>query len=625
MRELLLGDEIFGFIKPLVDVHTLGISTISNLLKDCKYKSYIAPDEVNEAVIKIQKLNNYGLTKKWIVEKRISRLGFSYRLDPQEGADYFMSLYNLLLNDKMFVKDGGPLKQLFFAGLPDTCQLVKGKTDNSILVFPGDESPLESLSRLGVPDDRLPNTLLQDNEYDNMRWKFATDLIASEHYKTISSQDHYNYSNCGKENDSYIERLNYAISKKSLPIIRAHVGPYNPDRLEALKEFKSWVKDLASSKLLDVLSIGSSQLTQSNFGEDWDGLPNGGGVPINSELEYKMIKDAAYPMLVRTYSGTKDVPKLARIHENALNISWHALSLWWFCELDGRGKNTLLENLREHLETIKYIATTGKPMEPNVPHHFAFRGSDDITYIISGFLAAKTAKKLGIKYIILQNMLNTPKYTWGIQDLAKGRTMLKLVRELEDDSFHVSLQARAGLDYFSPDIEKAKVQLAAVTTLMDDLEPENVNSPEIIHVVSYSEAVRLATPPIIKESIQITLSALHEYRLARSLGKIPNMKYDKDVQERVDEMYYEAKESIKILEKYIPNLYTAEGLYKVFVDGFFPVPYLMDHKKQYKNATKCITAIKNGGIRVVDEEGNIINTIDRYQKIINKLLLSGKN
>ena len=94
----------------------------------------------------------------------MTRLGFSYRLDPQEGADYFMSLYNLLLNDKMFVKDGGQLKQLFFAGLPDACQLVKGKTDNSILVFPGDESPLESLSRLGVPDDRLPDTLIQDNE-----------------------------------------------------------------------------------------------------------------------------------------------------------------------------------------------------------------------------------------------------------------------------------------------------------------------------------------------------------------------------------------------------------------------------------------------------------------------------
>lgn len=30
MKELLSGDEIFGFVKPLIDVHTLGISTISN-------------------------------------------------------------------------------------------------------------------------------------------------------------------------------------------------------------------------------------------------------------------------------------------------------------------------------------------------------------------------------------------------------------------------------------------------------------------------------------------------------------------------------------------------------------------------------------------------------------------
>lgn len=618
MKDILLEDEVFGFVKPIVDVHTLGISTISNILKDCKYESYIAPDEVNEALINIHKLNNYGLLKRWLIEKRITRLGFSYRLDPQEGTDYFMSLYNLLLTDKMFLKDGGQLKQLFFAGLPDACQLVSGKTNNLILVFPGNETPLESLSKLGVPDDRLPASLLQGNEYDDMRWEFATELISTERYKFIQCPDHYNYSTCGKDNDTYLDRLNYAKAKKSLPIIRAHVGPYNPDRLEALKEFNSWVKDLASSRLLDVLSIGSSQLTQSNFGENWDELPNGGGVPVNSELEYKIIKEAASPMLVRTYSGTKDVPKLARIHERSLNISWHALSLWWFCEIDGRGKNTLIENLREHLETIKYIATTGKPMEPNVPHHFAFRGADDITYIISGFLAAKTAKRLGIKNLILQNMLNTPKYTWGIQDLAKGRVLLKLVRELEDDSFQVSLQARAGLDYFSPDIEKAKVQLAAVTALMDDLEPDNENSPEIIHVVSYSEAVRLATPSVIKESIQITLSALKEYRSARSLGKIPDMKYDKDVQDRVDEMYYESKESIKILEKHISNLYSAEGLYKVFADGFFPVPYLMDHKRQFKNATNYITAIKNGGIRVVDENGNIINTVDRYNKIISK-------
>ena len=133
-----------------------------------------------------------------------------------------------------------------------------------------------------------------------------------------------------------------------------------------------------------------------------------------SSMISKEIAELAKPMLVRTYSGTKDVPWMARMHERSLNISWHALSFWWFCELDGRGNNDLLENLREHLEAVKYIATTGKPLEPNVPHHFAFRGGDDITYIISAYIAAKTAKILGIRHLILQNMLNTPKQTWGV-------------------------------------------------------------------------------------------------------------------------------------------------------------------------------------------------------------------
>ena len=283
------------------------------------------------------------------------------------------------------------------------------------------------------------------------------------------------------------------------------------------------------------------------------------------------------------------------------------------------GYNTLLDNLKEHFEAVKYIVTTGKPVEPNVPHHFAFRGADDISYIVSGFLAAKACKKLGVKHLILQNMLNTPKYTIGVQDLAKGRAMLRLVRELEDDTFSVSLQSRAGLDYFAPDLEKAKIQLAAVTCLMDDLEPENENSPEIIHVVNYSEAVRLATPPIIKESIQITLAALHTYRQAKKDGKVPNMAYDKETKFREEALYLEAKDAILLLEQAIPYLYTPEGFYKVFIEGFLPVPYLLDHHRKFAKATQYHTAIKNGGIYVVDDNGKIIPTTQRYRKIIDNM------
>lgn len=611
--------DVFGFIKPLVDVHTMGVYTMANLLRDCGYKVYVSKDDVNEAIERIQKINNYSLVKSWIINNKITRLGFSYRLDPKEGCDYFMGLYAHLKGDNMFADKGGPLQQLFFAGLPDTCEMVKGKTNGEILVFPGNESPAESLSMLNVPKDLVPKALNQNNPYDNLRWDFAKKLIESERYKFEQPLDHYGYADCGGDNDSYLERLNYAKAKHTLPIIRTHSGPYNPDRLEALKEYNSWCRDLAQSRLLDVLSIGSSQLTQSNFGENWEGKANGGGVPVNNELEYVAIKENAKPMLVRTYSGTKDVPSLAKMHEKTLNISWHAFSFWWFDELDGRGPNSLLDNLKEHFEAIRWVASTGKPVEPNVPHHFAFRGADDITYIISGFLAAKACKILGVRYLIMQDMLNTPKYTLGVQDLAKGRTMLKLVRELEDNNFHVSLQLRAGLDYFAPNMDEAKVQLAAVTCLMDDFEPENDNSPEIIHVVNYSEAVRLATPPIIKDSIKITLNALHEYRVARLLGKVPNMKYDRDVQCREEALYYEASEAIALMEKAVPNLYSPQGFYKVFVEGFLPVPYLMDQQRKFPKATMWHTAIKQGGISVVDEEGNIIDTVDRYKKIINNM------
>lgn len=616
---MLNENEVFGFLKTSIDVHTMGLSTIMNCLRECGYEAMIAPPEVIEAANDPQKINNISLIIKWIRDSRITCLGFSYRLDPYDGRDFFCSIYNLLKEYDCFVEKGGTIKQVSFAGLPDTCKLIEAKLQNSVLYFPGDETPIESLQKYGVPECLYPKSYTNVQPYDRSLISFAENFISSEKYKLESSQDHFGYPEYGTAMDSFVKRLEYCKTKQSLPIIRLHAGPYSPNRQEAIKEYISWCHELADSKLLDVLSIGSSQLTQSNFGEDWEaqGLRNGGGVPINSELEYRMIADAARPMLVRTYSGTKNVPCLAEMHERTINNSWHALSYWWFCELDGRGKNDLLSNLKEHIETIKYAVSTNKPIEPNVPHHFAFRGSDDVSYIVSGYLAAKTAKKYGIRHMILQNMLNTPKYTWGIQDLAKGRTMIKLVRSLEDETFKVSLQSRAGLDYFNPNLDNAKVQLAAVTALMDDIEPFNPNSPEIIHVVSYSEAVRLATPDVMKESIQITLGALHEYRRLRKKGKTWETQNDIEIKERCERLYYEASEAIKILEKAIPYLYTPEGLYKVFIEGFFPVPYILDEKKKFSKATKWQTAIVNGGVCVVDEKGFPIDTIERYKNIIN--------
>ena len=105
----LLGYEVFGLVKTNIDVHTLGITTLSHLLKDCGYKCFISPMEVSLAVEQVQKLNNFSFLQKWILEHHITRIGFSYRLDPQEARDYFCHLFYELQTHNLFVENGGSL------------------------------------------------------------------------------------------------------------------------------------------------------------------------------------------------------------------------------------------------------------------------------------------------------------------------------------------------------------------------------------------------------------------------------------------------------------------------------------------------------------------------------------
>ena len=234
-----------------------------------------------------------------------------------------------------------------------------------------------------------------------------------------------------------------------------------------------------------------------------------------------------------------------------------------------------------------------------------------MSYIVSSVLAARTAKRWGVRTLILQNMLNTPKFTWGVQDLAKSRALLALVRELEDENFRGILQPRAGLDYFSHDLEKARVQLAAVSALMDDIEPQNPDSPPIIHVLSYSEASHLADPPVINESIQITRAAIEEWRRLRSRGEVEDMSRHPEVLARSAELLHGARTVLRAIEAAIPEPYTAEGLYRAFWAGFLPVPYLWEGREEFSHAVQWPTRVLHGSVKAVDETGRIIPPEER--------------
>ncbi|OQB25414.1 MAG: hypothetical protein BWY11_00373 [Firmicutes bacterium ADurb.Bin182] len=600
-----LHKEPYVFVKPSLDAHTLGINQAAELLRSCGYDVIVGDETVENALSGLESETNRELLSEWLRQKGAVCVGISYRLDAEEAVKIVGYMMNELEKKRMLSYQGGPIKAVFFAGLPKACERIEKEHKGFVRTFQGGETVRETLAKMGVPDERIPAFVTEGSRYDDMRLEFGRDLIRSGRYEGFVSPDRSGYAGYGTRQDTIEKRLDFSMLDTFAPLIRAHVGPYSSlaKRADSVREFIGWARSLSETRFIDILSIGTSQLTQSHFGEDWDAMPNGGGVPINSPEEYQSIWEASRPLLVRTYAGTKNIPALAKMHEETMNICWHALSLWWFNKLDNRGPYDLITNLKEHIETMKYIAASKKPFEPNVPHHFAFRGADDITYIVSAYLAAKLAKLTGIKTLVLQNMLNTPRLTWGVQDLAKSRALLKLIKELENEDFRVIFQPRAGLDYFKPDLEEAKAQLAAVTALMDDIDPHNEKSPPVIHVVSYSEASHLATPAIIDESVKITQYALKKYREMRRKGQIEDMHYNRDVFERTARLIAQARIVIAGIERFIGDPYTADGLYLIFAAGFLPVPYLWGCVDEFEYATAYKTSLEKGGVKILGKDG----------------------
>ena len=606
--------DCLGIVKPGVDAHTLGVTSIAELLEECGSTVAIAPDEVCRAANRPEGDAESGTIERWIRDRRVTRLGFSYRLNPEEGVDLFVRLARQLERRRLFADQGGLIESLYFAGLPEACRLARDRVPRIAACFDGEETPAETLARLGIRQSMLPQETGKALAYDRDRMSFGEEIVRRGDYLGLRPPDRSGYPGYGRASDSLVARLEHAARTGSLPLTRAHMGPYLPDREEAVRRFLQWTRDLAASGHLDVLSIGTSQLTQARFGEPWGDEPNGGGVPLAAAAEFADAWSAARPMLVRSYAGSKNVAALARMLDETIHNAWHALSLWWFCRIDNRGPYTLRENLAEQFAALRHVASAGKPYEPNVPHHFAFRGADDATYVVSGWLAARAAKELGVRTLVAQAMLNTPKHTWGVQDLAKARALLALLRELEDRDFRVILQPRAGLDYFSADPAKAKAQLAAVTALMDDIEPADPSSPSIVHVVSWSEAVRFADPPVIAESVQITRHALAEHRLLRARGMLDDMGADPEVQARTRELLAESRAIIQAIETSVADPWTAAGLYRVFAAGFLPVPYLWECRDELEPAVAWRTRSIRGSVRLVDDRGVPLPVAERIAR-----------
>ena len=73
--------DVFAFIKPFSDVHTLGVNAIAELLKDCGYDVVVADEEIENIVNDIRFESNQRRIVEWLKENKATSIGISYRLD----------------------------------------------------------------------------------------------------------------------------------------------------------------------------------------------------------------------------------------------------------------------------------------------------------------------------------------------------------------------------------------------------------------------------------------------------------------------------------------------------------------------------------------------------------------
>lgn len=395
-----------------------------------------------------------------------------------------------------------------------------------------------------------------------------------------------------------LERIKY---REPFPIIRHHFGR------PALKETLEGIKEISLSEVLDVISIGPDQNTQEYFfhPEKMDTSQDGaGGVPLRSERDFKNLYLATrrgnYPLL-RCYSGTNDIKKMAEILLRTIKNAWCAVPLCWYNELDNRSNRELKQAITENQQVMKWHAERDIPVEVNESHHWSLRYSPDSVAVAAAYLAAYNAKMMGVKVYISQYMFNTPAETSFTMDLAKMMAKVELIEALHDDSFKTLRQTRTGLYSYPTDFDRGKGQLASSTLLQMQL------NPHIMHVVAYCEADHAARPEDIIKSVKITGKVIEN-----CLYGCPDMKLDRKVRERKEELVRDAKliiEKIKKLDKdnkYSDPLISPEVISKAIKKGILDAPHL------------CGVKAAKGTIRTMFFEGKNLAIDENYRAISEK-------
>lgn len=370
-----------------------------------------------------------------------------------------------------------------------------------------------------------------------------------------------------------------------VPLIRHHYG--EPDLARTI----AGARQIAEAKVLDVLSIAPDQNAQEHFfrPDEMDPAQSGaGGVPLRRPEDLAAIYAATrcgnFPLL-RCYSGTRDLTRWAQMSIDTIHIAWGAIPLCWYSVMDGRSKVPFPDAIREKQAAMRFYAERGVPVEVNESHQWSLRDAHDAVAVTSAFLAAYNAKQQGVQRYVIQMMHNTPPSTSPAMDLAKMLAKLELIETIEGREFTTCREVRAGITSLPTDPDEAKGHMAASAVYSMAL------APHILHVVGFSEAMRVADPAAIIESCRIARGAA---RLA--LRGAADPRWDPVVVSRKQHLVSEALlllEAIRKLGEGVEDPWSdAETLTRAIRRGVLDAPHFRGNPHLHG---RIVTACVDGG------------------------------
>ncbi|MDD4569353.1 MAG: cobalamin B12-binding domain-containing protein [Tepidanaerobacteraceae bacterium] len=398
-------------------------------------------------------------------------------------------------------------------------------------------------------------------------------------------------------------------AKYPYPVLRHHIG------LPSIKETIDAIEKIADSKVLDVISIAPDQNAQEHFFEQDKmdhRLDGAGGVPLRSREEFERVYQASrrgnFPFL-RCYSGTKNLISFAKLLNDTIKNAWCAVPLYWYNVLDRRGPRALRQSIMENQQVMKWHGERSIPVEVNESHHWSLRDAHDTIGVVTAYLAAYNAKKMGVKDYIAQYMFNVPPSISPAMDLAKMLAKIELIEGLQDESFTVYRQARAGIASLPVDLFQAKGQLSASAQLSMAIRPH------IYHVVGYCEAHHAATADDVIESCKIVRGVIRN----TMLGAV-DITQDAKVQERKNELIEEAGITLKAISSLSHDVHdpltNPATLARAVELGILDAPHLRGNSAAQGN---LVTRLVDGALYAYDfKERRILSEKERIDRILDQ-------